>query len=147
MVLLYWWIIINITVCLSFKCNGVCSSWSESTTEDGYVFVRTLSVSDVSREDFYSDFSCMVFNGRGLLDGHMTLVPTGTAAQTSVSIDEGHKQRTSTFHWSKILLLLCSIFTLSWKERRRFLWSPEICVREQQTHKPSALLWLYCRKM
>ncbi|XDV29841.1 hypothetical protein PO909_032875 [Leuciscus waleckii] len=47
---------------------------NESRTEDGFVLVRTLSVSDVWQEDFYLNFTCMVFS-RGTLIGQFSLVP------------------------------------------------------------------------
>ncbi|XP_051761723.1 interleukin-1 receptor type 1 isoform X9 [Ctenopharyngodon idella] len=50
---------------------------NESKTENGYVFVRTLSVSDVSWEDFYLNFICMASSSRGHPTGHFTLVPMG----------------------------------------------------------------------
>ncbi|XP_058642888.1 interleukin-1 receptor type 1 [Onychostoma macrolepis] len=47
----------------------------ESRTEDGYHVVRTLSLSAVSEEDFYLNFTCVVFSTRGHSSGQITLVP------------------------------------------------------------------------
>lgn len=48
---------------------------NESRTEDGYLIVRTLSLSAVSDEDFYLNFTCMVSSSRGQPTGQITLVP------------------------------------------------------------------------
>lgn len=48
---------------------------NESRTAEGFVFVRTLSVSDVWQEDFYLNFTCMVSSSRGTPRGQFSLVP------------------------------------------------------------------------
>lgn len=49
---------------------------NESMTADGFVFVRTLSVSRVSVEDFYLNFTCLVSSSRGHPTGQFMLIPT-----------------------------------------------------------------------
>ncbi|XP_042571933.1 interleukin-1 receptor type 1-like [Cyprinus carpio] len=48
---------------------------NESRTENGYRIVRTLSVSAVSEEDFYLNFTCLASSSRGHPTGQITLVP------------------------------------------------------------------------
>ncbi|XP_077096639.1 interleukin-1 receptor type 1-like [Siphateles boraxobius] len=48
---------------------------NESRTEEGFVLVRTLSVSDVWQEDFYLNFTCMVSSSRGTPSGQFSLIP------------------------------------------------------------------------
>ncbi|XP_056096872.1 interleukin-1 receptor type 1 [Rhinichthys klamathensis goyatoka] len=50
-------------------------SMNESRTEEGFVLVQTLSVSDVWQEDFYLNFTCMVFSSRGTPSGQFSLIP------------------------------------------------------------------------
>ncbi|XP_067300829.1 interleukin-1 receptor type 1 [Pseudorasbora parva] len=50
---------------------------NESRTEEGFVLVRTLSVSDVSEEDFYLNFTCMALSSRGNPTGQFSLIPEG----------------------------------------------------------------------
>ncbi|XP_039527389.1 interleukin-1 receptor type 1 isoform X3 [Pimephales promelas] len=48
---------------------------NESRTEEGFVLVQTLSVSDVWQEDFYLNFTCMVIGSRGTQSGQFSLIP------------------------------------------------------------------------
>ncbi|TRY66206.1 hypothetical protein DNTS_028316 [Danionella cerebrum] len=50
---------------------------NDSVTADGFMFVRTLFISDVLKEDLNTNYTCMVSSSRGHPTGYFTLVPPG----------------------------------------------------------------------
>uniref|UniRef100_A0A672ML56 Interleukin-1 receptor type 1-like n=1 Tax=Sinocyclocheilus grahami TaxID=75366 RepID=A0A672ML56_SINGR len=54
---------------------------NESRTTDGFLMVRTLSLSAVWEEDFYLNFTCMASSSRGQPSAQISLVPAGASQQ------------------------------------------------------------------
>ncbi|KAK2904665.1 hypothetical protein Q8A67_006464 [Cirrhinus molitorella] len=48
---------------------------TEGQTDDGYRLVRTLSVSNITEDDFYLNFTCQAVSPRENPTGHVTLIP------------------------------------------------------------------------